>query len=414
MHPASELLETKSKKLSGKTIVVGVTGSIAAVESVKLIHELIRHGANVIPVLTEAACDIINPEALKCASGNIPITRITGDLEHVSYCGLVKDKADLLLIAPSTANTISKIANGIDDTTVTTFATTAIGSGIPLMIVPAMHGSMYEHPILIENMKKLKDNKLNIEFIEPIKAEQKYKIASINEIVSRVIRKLWKPDLKKNKVLIIAGSTSEAIDDMRVITNRSTGVTGLELANMAFLRGAEVKLWLGKADVLPQNYLNCERFSSVNDLKEKISETNCKPGKQVGHLGDFQIIIVCAAISDYTPLKKLSGKVPSGKKKLSIDLIPTPKIIELIRKRAQKSYLVGFKAESKLSEQKLIEKAYQRKTEWNLDLIVANDLSKVSKNSNQIYIIHSPKKFTKLKGNKEHLAEQIFDFISEK
>src|SRR4030042_4174163 len=148
MHPAEELRGKKNNKLLHKHIVLGITGSIAAVECVKLARELIRHGADVYPIMTHDATKIIHPYALEFATGNKPIVEITGKTEHVSFCGQIQQPADMLLISPCTANTISKIAHGIDDTVVTTFATTAIGSGLPVLIVPAMHLSMYNHKII--------------------------------------------------------------------------------------------------------------------------------------------------------------------------------------------------------------------------------------------------------------------------
>lgn len=131
--------------LAGKEIVIGVTGSIAAVETVKLIHAFRRKGAQVQPVMSRAAQDIIQPDALTYASGRQTITRLTGLVEHVTCCG-DGGSASLLLIAPCTANTLGKIACGIDDTPVTTFATTALGSGMPVIVVPAMHYSMFPAP----------------------------------------------------------------------------------------------------------------------------------------------------------------------------------------------------------------------------------------------------------------------------
>ena len=145
---------TMMQTLAGKQIVIGVTGSIAAVEVVKLIRSLRRHGALVQPVMSQAASGIIHPDSLTYASGRETITRLSGRVEHITYCG-DEGSADLLLIAPCTANTISKIACGIDDTPVTTFATTAIGSRKPVILVPAMHHSMYRHPAVIENLAKL-------------------------------------------------------------------------------------------------------------------------------------------------------------------------------------------------------------------------------------------------------------------
>lgn len=149
-----------SSSLDGKTIVLGITGSIAAVRCVELARELMRHGASVHAVMTKEAQKIIHPEAMRYATGNPVITEITGGVEHVEFCGM-GGKAHLLLVAPCTANTIGKIAHGIDDTPVTTFATTAFGSDIPIMIVPAMHESMYNHPIVIENTGKLTELGVN-------------------------------------------------------------------------------------------------------------------------------------------------------------------------------------------------------------------------------------------------------------
>jgi phosphopantothenoylcysteine decarboxylase/phosphopantothenate--cysteine ligase len=417
MHPAKELIGLKSNKLQGKKIVLGITGSIAAVETIKLIHDLIRHGADVYPVLTKAASKIIDPEAVRYASSNKPITQLTGEVEHVALCGLVKDRADMLLIAPCTANTISKIANGIDDTTVTTFATTAIGSKIPIFIVPAMHSCMYEHPIIQENIWKLSNKNLNIEIINPILSENKYKLPSHNEIISRVIKKLWKGDLLKKRVLIIAGATVEKIDDMRVLTNQSTGATGIALAMQAFLRGADVELWLGAATLQPTEFIKYERFQNVGDLKSKVMclNDNLRNGKKVGKSGvnnkNFDIIIVCAAISDYTPSSKIQGKLPSGKKSIELKLVPTEKIIKIIRKKTPNSFLMGFKAESGLSEKELIEKATQRLKDWQLNMIGGNDLANVTEKSNHIIIIQSDKKPIHVKGDKNIIGERIFNEI---
>src|SRR5436309_1362355 len=143
MHPAERLRGRKSMKLQGKTIVLGTTGSIAAVETVKLAHELIRHGAEVHAVLTRSATEIVHPNALQFATGNPVVTAITGSMEYLTMCGR-DGKANLLLIAPCTANTMGKIAQGIDDTTVTTYAANALGSGIPILLAPAAHESMTE------------------------------------------------------------------------------------------------------------------------------------------------------------------------------------------------------------------------------------------------------------------------------
>lgn len=401
-HPSSELRGTKSGKLAGKRIVLGVTGSIAAVESVKLARELIRHGAHVFAVMSDSATDILSPHALEFATGNVPITQITGKLEHVALCGKVQNRADLLLIAPCTSNTLSKIAHGIDDTPVTTFAVTAIGSKIPVMIVPAMHSSMYEHEIVAENAERLK--KLGIIFVEPEMAENKAKMADNEEVVENVIRAIGNgcSDFSGKKILIIAGSTEEEIDEVRVLTNKSSGRTGIALAKAAFERGAETLLLHGRMSGAAPDYVKSESFTSVNNLIEKLKNISLKT---------YDIAIVPAAISDYTSEKK-SGKISSDKEQLLLTLNRAQKVIKFIRRSVgARSTLVCFKAEAGISEKELIERAYNRLKEYDLDLIVANDMRKVSHNHSTAFIIDNDKDAKKIEGTRENLAEALLDAV---
>jgi phosphopantothenoylcysteine decarboxylase/phosphopantothenate--cysteine ligase len=395
MHPVNELRNTKSRKLEGKKIVLGVTGSIASVECVKLARELIRHGAEVYPIMTQAAQNIIHPYSLEFATGNPPITEIDGGVQHVAFCGDVSDKADMLLIAPSTANTISKITFGIDDTTVTTFATTAIGSKIPVVIVPAMHGSMYNHPIVLENIEKLRS--IGVLVIEPRLEEKKAKMPNIDEIVENVIRILGPHDLEKKKVLVIAGSTEEPIDDIRVISNKSSGRTGVELALNAYERGADVDLWMGKSSVHIPKFIFSKRFSSTNDLLKMVEEIK------------HDIVIIPAAISDYSP-EKMEGKIPSGKDNLSINLKPNPKIIQKI-KESSKGILVGFKAEYQIPKEELLSRAKGRMEQLGIDMIIANDVSETSTLENHVYIIGKDGKNEEFSGAKRDIAGKILDRI---
>ena len=396
MHSSRDIYCSKTEKLKNKKIIIGVTGSIAAVETVKIVRELIRHGADVFPVMTKNAQKIIHPESLFFASGRKTITEITGNVEHVSLCGDVKDKADLLLIAPCTANTISKIANGIDDTTVTTFATTAIGSEIPVVVVPAMHISMYNHPIVTENIRKLR--KIGVNFIEPRMEEKKAKMPGNEEIVENVIRRIGENDLRNKKILVISGSASEAVDDVRSITNKSSGKTGIELAKNAFERGGNVKLWYGNGTEKIPDYIETETFTSADELRKKLKKLK------------YDIILVPAAISDYT-VKKYNGKIPSGQKTLTLKLKPSPKIIKIIR-RNFKGFLVGFKLESHISREKLLEKAYKYLKENNLDLIIANDIKNVKPDENEVIIVDKKRNVIMIKDRKEKIAEKIFDLIA--
>ena len=397
MHPADEIRGIKSNKLSKKKIVLAVTGSIAAVECVKLSRELIRHGAEVFPVMTHSATKIIHPDSLEFATSNKPIIELSGQAEHVSFCGRVKNPADLLLISPCTANTISKIAHGIDDTSVTTFATTAIGSKVPIIIVPAMHLSMYDHKIIQKNIKICKN--VGIKFVDPFVDRNKAKMADIYEIVANVIRETGKKDFVKKKILIIGGATVESIDDIRYVTNRSSGKTAVNLVNNAFLRGADVTFWYGTGSETVPSYIKTVRFESTNDLIELIKSSISKR---------YNIIINCAAIADYTPNKQ-KGKISSGKTKLTIEMKPTKKVISLLRKNAPKSKIVGFKVEE--NKKMLKERAFDLLKRNNLDFVVGNTISGFGSKTNEIWIVDKKGKTLHKKGDKEELADSILEIV---
>lgn len=392
MHPAERLRARKSAKLQGKTIVLGVTGSIAAVETVRLAHELIRHGADVYAVLTRSAMDIIHPYALQYATGHPVVTALTGAMEYLEMCGR-DGKADLLLIAPCTANTIGKIAQGIDDTTVTTYATNALGSGIPILLAPAAHESMVENPAVAVNIRRL--HELGIELVAPKREEDKAKMADVDVIVARVIRRLGPGELRGMKVLVVAGATVEAIDDVRVITNRSTGGTGIELAKAAFELGADVELWVGRHEVPVPTWLPYRTFDSTEELASMAEKA------------EADICVVPAAIADFTPAKKQTGKIPTRGGALTLDLKPTPKILERFRKGTRKA-LVGFKAESGVSETDLKTRALALAKEADLDFVVANDVSKVKGDTTSIAIFDRKGRPETFEGSKALAAERVW------
>jgi phosphopantothenoylcysteine decarboxylase/phosphopantothenate--cysteine ligase len=397
MHPSDEIRGIKSKNLSNKTIILGITGSIAAVETIQLSRELIRHGANVQPVMTKSAMDIIHPYSLEFATGKKPVIELTGKTEHISYCGQVEKHADLLLISPCTANTISKIAHGIDDSPVTTFATTALGSKIPVLIVPAMHLSMYNQKIIQKNIEKCK--KIGINFIDPNIEKNKAKMPDIEKIVAHVIKNIGRKDLKNKKILIIGGSTAESIDDVRIVINRSSGKTAIWLAKNSFYRGADVELWHGWKTVSTPNYIKSDKFESIDQLIKMIDS---------GNLKRYDIIILCAALADYTPIKS-KGKINSQKKNLIIEMIPTQKIINKLRKIAPSSIIIGFKVEE--DKNVIQEKSFILLKKNNLDLVVGNTISAFNNDDNEIWIINKKGKSIHKKGKKEILSNYILDAL---
>lgn len=303
---------TAIQTLEGKQIIIGVTGSIAAVELIKLIHELRRRGAGVRAVMSGAAAGIISPDALAYACGHDVITRITGLVEHVTYCG-DGGSADLLLVAPCTANTLSKIACGIDDTPVTTFATTAIGSGMPVIVVPAMHHSMFRHPALQENLVRLE--KWGVEVLMPRIDEGKAKMPVQEEIVLHCERAVSGRPLADKTILITSGPCRERVDDVRILTTRSGGQMGRALALEAFRLGADVT-------VVHRDTFPCVRnirSVSAGDMRKGVLdflETN----------GGTDIYISAAAVSDFAP-ETVDGKIQSGAP-VSLRLEPLPKILD--------------------------------------------------------------------------------------
>jgi phosphopantothenoylcysteine decarboxylase/phosphopantothenate--cysteine ligase len=397
MHPADEIRGMKSSLLKDKRIILALTGSIAAVETVRLARELIRHGAYVIPVMTPAATKIIHPDALWFATGHQPIIELTGDTEHVRFCGRVKDPVDLLLIAPSTANTISKIAMGIDDTAVTTFATTAIGSHRPIIIVPAMHLSMYDHEIVQDNVSSLK--KRGIEFVDPFFKGNKAKLASKDQIVARVIHRIGPNQLTGKRVLIIGGSTEEPIDEVRCLTNKSSGKTAVALAENAFFNGAEVTLWYGQSKQQPPSYIPVKSFRTLNDVSELIDQE---------HLYSFDVIIVCAALADYVP-EKNKGKIDSSSNNFSINCRSAEKILPLIRRQAPDSYIIGFKLET--DKNNAVKKAKKMRDSYNIDMVVANSIQSLGSSKQEVWIINESDKITDCSGSKNEVARKILSFV---
>ena len=374
--------------LEGKTVIVGVTGSIAAVETVKLIRKLKRKGAAVHVVTTPAARRIIHPNALEYASQNPVINELTGRVEHVAFLGR-GGSADMLLIAPCTANTIGKVARGIDDTPVTTCAVTAIGSGKPVVMVPAMHLSMYSQPLVRENINRLGEL---VHFVWPRLEEDRAKFADTDEIVLTVERLLSSWDLAKKKVLITSGATIEAVDPIRILTTRSSGRTGREIAYEAFRRGADVTIVHNSTAQL----VNQIRVESAAEMSDAVLMELDK---------GYDIFINTAAISDFT-VDKHDVKIKSGQA-LNLELRNVPKLTEIVRAKYPHLFIVCFKAETNTTPDELIECARS----IPVDLVVANDVTVrgMGTKDNEIYIVDSH--VERYQGDKAYLAVKIVDAV---
>jgi phosphopantothenoylcysteine decarboxylase/phosphopantothenate--cysteine ligase len=394
----SDITGTESRSLSGKIIVVGVTGSIAAVRVIDLIRDLIRRGAEVHCVMSHAAQQILHPNALEYASSNSVITEITGRVEHVQFCG-IGGTADFLLIAPATANTIGKMACGIDDTTVTTFATTAIGSKKPVMVVPAMHEAMYCHSMVIKNLETLRS--MNVEVIDPRIMEGKAKIADNQRIVLEIERLLGRNDLGGRRVLITSGSNAERVDPIRILTNRASGKTGTEIALEAYRRGADVTIVHRFMQGLPFKEIYAESADEM--LTAVLSELS----------NGYDALISAAAVADYT-LDASAEKIKSGRD-LILRLKPTKKMIKDVREAYPDLKIVGFKAETFVSDEALMKRAVESMNAGGLDIVVANDVGSggIGTDENRVVIIDKSGNKTWAAGRKSAIAGRVVDALSE-
>ena len=408
-HTSKEIIGTKSEELIGKKIILCITGSVAAIKSTEIARELMRRGAEVYAVMSMHSQQIVHPDMVEWATGNPVVTQLTGQIEHVTYAGEHSLKADLILVAPSTANTIGKVACGIDDTPVTTTLTTGIGAGIPVIIAPAMHASMYKHSIVLENIDKLQ--KHGIEVLMPRFEEGKAKIPGTAEIVHAVIVKLnVKKDLVGKRVLVTGGPTRAYLDAFRYITNPSSGKMGVALAQNALDRGAEVTLVYGPGSAKPPVGVKVINIMGTDDMLEAVQ----------GELGSkkYDTAILSAAAADYGTSDRKMEKTPSGKDVWTIELKPLPKVIESVKKVDADVFLVGFKAEYDLTNEELIQRSYDRMVVAGMDLIVANDVARKNAgfgtDTNEVFIIDTEKQVKHvIIASKYDVASKILDKILE-
>ena len=397
-HTSKQITGTKGDALKGRRIILCVTGSVAAIKSPEIARELMRLGAEVFTVMTQMAQKIIHPYMMEWSTGNPVVTELTGQIEHVTYGGDHPDRADLVLVAPSTANTIGKAAAAIDDTPVTTLLTTAIGAGIPIIIAPAMHASMYRHPLVMENVRKLQS--IGVEVLMPRLEEEKAKIPGTEEIIAAVVTKLsGERSMEGLKVLITAGPTREYLDGFRFISNPSSGKMGVAVAEEALRRKAEVTLVYGPGTAAPPSGADVVRVETTEEMLEAVVDSLRKER--------HHIAILSAAAADYGLKERKMIKTPSGREGWNLELRPAPKIIERVKKEDPDVFLVGFKAEFDVSDEELVERASRRMVEVGMDMVVANDVARdnvgFGTDTNEVFIIDRKGNVThtKLKSKRE-------------
>ncbi len=351
--------------LTDKEIVLGVTGGIAAYKAPELVRMLMKDGARVTAVMTANAQRFVEPLPLSVLTKRPVFTDLfasekPGSINHIE----VADGADLLLVAPATANIIAKLAHGLADDALSTMA---LACRAPLLIAPAMNVNMYAHPATAENVEKLRSR--GACFVGPEVGELacgwegKGRLSDLDDVVEACHMALSPKDLKGKRVMVTAGPTREFFDPVRYISNRSSGKMGYAVARVARRRGADVCLITGPVALKPPPGVEIIKVTTARQMyTEALREAE-----------KADIVVKASAVADYRPIAEVSQKIKkTSDNKLNIELTENPDIIATIGQKKKKQILVGFAAETS----DLIKHAEVKLKEKNLDLIVANDVTR--------------------------------------
>lgn len=392
---------------NNKTVIIGVTGGIAAYKSAALASMLKKRGVDVHVIMTENACKFITPLTFEAITSNKCIVDtfdrgVKYEIEHISLA----KKADAIIVAPATANFIGKIASGISDDMLTTTFTASLA---PKIIAPAMNTNMYNNPVTQRNIAYLKE--LGYKLVEPAMGllacgdEGIGKMPEPDILVEWVEREIYNyKDLKGKKILITAGATREAIDPVRFITNHSTGKMGMALAKEGILRGGDVTVVKGATTAEIPEFINIIETESAADMFREVKEI----------YESFDIIIKTAAVADYTPETTAKEKLKKGSIGGEIKLKKTVDILEYIgNNKNDKQVVCGFSMET----ENMIENSQKKLIKKNADLIIANNLkdygSGFATDTNCVTFISRDGIVEKELMSKQDVAREIFDYIIE-
>ncbi len=351
--------------LKDKTIVLGVSGGIAAYKAVELLRLFVKAGAEVFVVMTKSACEFVTPLTFQTLSGNPVHTELFNlyqerEIGHISLA----DRADLVVVAPATANIIGKVAGGLADDLL---STTLMATKAPVLFVPAMNVNMYENPLYRANQEKLAG--FGYHFLEPVTGylacgwEGKGKMPEPSAVLEKALRLLSPQDLAGETLLVTAGPTREELDPVRYLSNYSSGKMGYAIARAAYQRGARVILVSGPAALPVPCGVELVKVVSAVQMREAVMD----------RLAEATVVIKSAAVADYRPAVRCGQKIKKGPaEQLDLALEKNPDILAELGERKMTQLLVGFAAETV----DLVENARKKLESKNLDLIVANDVSR--------------------------------------
>lgn len=387
-----------------KTVVLGISGGIACYKVVELVRLLVRDGFNVQVMMTREATEFVTPLTFQALSGRPVATEIfsltqESEIGHINLAG----QADLLVIAPATANIIGKIAAGIADDLLTTVV---MATQAQALIVPSMNVQMYENPILQENIRKLKG--LGYHFMEPAEGylacgyEGKGRLPEPQDIIEEIQGLLRKKDLTGERLLITAGPSREPLDPIRYLSNRSSGKMGYALARRARRRGAQVTLISGPTWLAPPPGVRLIPVMTAAEMREAVLK----------EFPNATAVLMAAAVADYHLETFVPKKIKRGEGPIQLSLKPNPDILRELGTRKNGQVLIGFAAETEA----VVDNAKRKLREKNLDLIVANDVTERGSgfegDTNVATLVDRQGGVHPLPlMSKEELADRIYDFL---
>ncbi len=394
------MAKDKKKVLKNNNILLGVTGGVAAYKSVDLIRRLKDEGASVTVIMTDASKNFITPLSLEIASGNKVYSSLFEDpMSHIA----LSRNADLMVIAPATANIIGKFANGIADDLLSTCILSFKGK---VVIAPAMNWRMYENPIFQENLKRLISH--GVIQVGPDKGslacgeEGIGRMADISEVIEAIKSALSNKDLSKKKVIITAGPTREYLDPVRFISNRSSGKMGYAVARACLRRGADVILISGPSSLQsPQGLKSFVKVETAQEMRDAVFK----------YLPEADAVIMAAAPADFSPGKKEKTKMDKSEK-LLVKFKNTPDILSGIGRLKRRPFLIGFAAETG----DRLDKARKKLIQKNADMIVFNNVSSAGSgfdvDTNKITLIERDRETPFPLMSKDEAAEVLLEVIA--
>jgi phosphopantothenoylcysteine decarboxylase/phosphopantothenate--cysteine ligase len=393
-------VKNKRKVLKNKSVLLCVTGSVAAYKAIDVIRRLRDEGASVTVIMTAAAKQFITSLSLEIASQNKVYSDLFSDpMAHIT----LPAQADIMVIAPATANTIGKFAGGIADNLLSTCLLSFSGK---IVIAPAMNLRMYENPLF----QKILNNLLSrgVFQVGPEKGSLACgedgigRMSDVSEIIEAIKSALSKKNLAKEKIIVTAGPTREYLDPVRFISNRSSGKMGYALARAALRKGAEVTLISGHSLLSQPKGVN---FISVETASDMLNAVNQE-------LPSSTVLIMSAAVSDFMPEEKAKEKIEKSGE-LMVKLQKTPDIISEISKNKNRPFIIGFAAETG----RKIERARKKLKEKNMDMIIFNDVAKADSgfdvDTNRVVIIDKEKEISLPLMSKDSVADAILERLSE-